>query len=43
MTFAVRCLDITENTKGHFRLIEQLEWASAAVPQNIAEGDGQAV
>jgi len=41
MTFAVKCLDVTENTKGHFRLIEQLEGASASVPQNIAEGDGR--
>ncbi len=41
MTFAEKCLDITENIKGHFRLIEQLEGASASVPQNIAEGDGR--
>ncbi|WP_010422692.1 four helix bundle protein [Anaerophaga thermohalophila] len=41
MTFAEKCLDITETLKGHYRLIEQLEAAAASVPQNIAEGEGR--
>ncbi|WP_291856901.1 four helix bundle protein [Marinilabilia sp.] len=41
MTFAERCLDITESIKGHYRLMEQLEAAAASVPQNISEGEGR--
>lgn len=42
--FAVDVIDLTENlnTAGkHFRLIEQVEAASASVAANIAEGKGR--
>jgi len=41
MDYAKKCLDITADIKGHYRLLEQLEAASAFVPQNIAEGNGR--
>ncbi len=41
MDFAEKCLTITENITGHYRLIEQLEACSCSVPQNIAEGKGR--
>lgn len=41
MDYAEKCLDITSEIKGHYRLLEQLEAASASVPQNIAEGNGR--
>jgi four helix bundle protein len=41
MDFTDHCFDITEKIKGHYRLVEQLEAASASVPQNIAEGKGR--
>ncbi|MGQ1892037.1 four helix bundle protein [Thermophagus sp. OGC60D27] len=41
MFFAEKCLDITENINGHYRLIEQLEAAASSIPQNIAEGEGR--
>ena len=42
--FANEVIELTEklNTSGkHYRLIEQIESASASVPQNIAEGKGR--
>lgn len=39
MDYAEKCLDITADIKGHYRLLEQLEAASASVRQNIAEGN----
>ena len=41
MDFAERCLNISDSINGHYRLCEQLEGASASVPQNIAEGNGR--
>ncbi len=41
MEFTKRNLEITESIKGHYRLVEQLESASASIPQNIAEGYGR--
>ncbi len=41
MDFAEICLGITNSMKNHFRLIEQLESASASIAQNIAEGNGR--
>ncbi|WP_244880320.1 four helix bundle protein [Saccharicrinis fermentans] len=34
-------LALTNEIKGHYRLLEQLEAAAASVPQNIAEGKGR--
>ena len=44
LDFADKVLDITENlntSSKHFRLIEQIEAASASISQNIAEGKGR--
>ena len=41
MDYTDKCLSITENIKGHYRLVEQLEACSASIPQNIAEGKGR--
>ncbi|MCG8579891.1 MAG: four helix bundle protein [Bacteroidales bacterium] len=41
MDFAEKCLSVTDGIKGHYRLCEQAEAASASVPQNIAEGNGR--
>ena len=44
LDFADKVLDITENlntSSKHFRLIEQIEAASASISQNIAEGQGR--
>ncbi len=41
MDLANKCLEITENIKGHYRLCEQLEACSCSVPQNVAEGKGR--
>ncbi len=41
MEFSEICLGITESIEGHYRLCEQLEAASASIPQNIAEGTGR--
>ena len=41
MAFTNECLNVAESVKGHYRLIEQLESASASIPQNIAEGQGR--
>ena len=42
--FCEKVIDLTENIqtdRKHYRLIEQLESASASVSQNIAEGKGR--
>jgi four helix bundle protein len=41
MDFTEEVLDICETVKGHYKLINQLEGASASVPQNISEGKGR--
>ena len=44
LDFADKVIDITENlntSSKHFRLIEQIEAASASISQNIAEGKGR--
>lgn len=41
MDLAEKCLTITENIQGHYRLCEQLESSAASVPQNISEGNGR--
>lgn len=41
MNIAEICLNIAEDIKGHYRLMEQLESASASIAQNIAEGNGR--
>jgi four helix bundle protein len=41
MDLAEKCLNITENINGHYRLCEQLEACSCSVPQNVAEGKGR--
>ncbi len=40
MDFTNQILKLTNDIKGHYRLIEQLEAAAASVPQNIAEDKG---
>ena len=45
MQFASLAIDITEQLdtqKCYFKLIDQIQGASASVPQNIAEGKGRA-
>jgi len=41
MDFTEAVLDICETLTGHYKLVNQLEGASASVPQNIAEGKGR--
>lgn len=45
MDYAEFCVAISENfskkSKGHYRILEQLESSSLSVPQNIAEGKGR--
>lgn len=41
MDFTEQILDICDSIQGHYKLVNQLEGASASVPQNIAEGKGR--
>ncbi len=41
MDYTNQILKLTNDIKGHYRLIEQLEASAASVPQNIAEGKGR--
>ncbi|MCU4165558.1 four helix bundle protein [Carboxylicivirga caseinilyticus] len=39
--YANEILNICDQVKGHYRLIEQMEACSTSIPQNIAEGKGR--
>jgi len=45
MEYAEYCIAISEKiaetSKGHYRILEQLEISALSVPQNIAEGKGR--
>jgi four helix bundle protein len=44
LDFADQVIELSENletSRKHYRLLEQIEAASASIPQNIAEGKGR--